>query len=91
MKKGNIKKNILLITADQLRADALGCYGNKVCQTPEIDRLASSGVLFENSYTPNPICVPARASISTGNYSHIATGTKDNCGYIRDNQPKHLN
>ena len=80
--------NILLITADQLRSDALGCYGNTICRTPHLDALAQSGCLFENSFTPNPICVPAKASITTGNYSHFATGTKDNCGRIHDNQPK---
>ncbi len=58
-------KNVLLITADQLRADALGCYGNPVIRTPAIDDLASAGTVFENAFTPNPICVPARASITT--------------------------
>ena len=82
------RPNILFLMADQLRADALGCYGNPVCQTPHLDALARSGVLFEKSLTPNPICVPARASITTGNYSHRATGTKNNGGLIRDGQPK---
>ncbi|MFP4053431.1 MAG: sulfatase [Phycisphaerae bacterium] len=82
------RPNVLLIMADQLRADALGCYGNPVCRTPNIDALARSGVLFENSFTPNPICVPARASITTGNYSHRATGDKENRGRIGDDQPK---
>jgi choline-sulfatase len=82
------KPNVLLIMADQLRADALGCYGNEICRTPNIDALAADGVLFENSFTPNPICVPARASITTGNYSHRATGAKENWGRIRDDQPK---
>ncbi|MFP4105230.1 MAG: sulfatase [Phycisphaerae bacterium] len=81
------KPNILLITADQLRADVLGCHGNPVCRTPNLDALADSGTLFENAYTPNPICVPARATITTGNYSHRATGTKNNSGRIRDDQP----
>ena len=80
--------NILLFSADQLRADALGCYGNEVCQTPHLDALAASGVLFENGLTPNPICVPARATVTTGNYSHRATGVKGNGGLIRDDQPK---
>lgn len=80
--------NILLITSDQLRADALGCYGNPICRTPNLDALANTGVLFEKGYTPNPICVPARASITTGNYSHLATGCKANGGRIRDDQPK---
>ncbi len=80
--------NILLITADQLRADALGCYGNDICRTPNLDALAASGVVFENAYTPCPICVPARATITTGNYPHVCTGTKNNSGRIRDDQPK---
>jgi choline-sulfatase len=80
--------NIAIIMADQLRADALGCYGNEVCRTPNLDALAAGGVVMENCYTPNPICVPARASITTGNYSHRATGTKQNRGLIRDDQPK---
>jgi arylsulfatase A-like enzyme len=82
------RPNILILMADQLRADALGCYGNAVCQTPHLDGLARGGVLFENSLTPNPICVPARASLTTGNYSHRATGTKSNGGRIRDDQPR---
>ncbi len=80
--------NILLITADQLRSDALGCYGNQVCRTPNLDALAAGGVVFENSFTPTPTCVPARASITTGNYSHVCTGTKRNAGLIRDDQVK---
>ena len=82
------RPNILLFCADQLRADALGCYGNEVCQTPHLDALAASGVVFENAMTPNPICVPARASITTGHYSHRATGTKNNGGLIRGDQPR---
>jgi len=82
------KPNVLIFCADQLRADALGCYGNNICKTPNLDALAEGGVCFENSFTPNPICVPARASITTGNYSHRATGAKSNSGRIRDDQPR---
>lgn len=83
------RPNILLICADQLRADALGCYGNPVCRTPNLDALAASGVRLANCYSPNPICVPARASVTTGNYSHRATGCKDNGGLIHgDGQVK---
>jgi choline-sulfatase len=81
------RPNILIITADQLRSDVLGCYGNTVCKTPHLDALAASGTLFERAYTPDPICVPARASITTGNYPHRAVGCKDNDGLIRDDQP----
>ena len=82
------RPNVLLIMADQLRADALGCYGNTVCQTPNLDALADAGVVFENSFTPNPICVPARATLITGNYPHVATGIKNNSGTVHDEQPK---
>ena len=82
------RPNILLILADQLRADALGCYGNRVCRTPNLDAMAAGGVVFENSFTPNPICVPARAILTTGNYSHVCTDNKANGGRIRDDQVK---
>jgi len=82
------RPNVLLITADQLRADAMGCYGNAICRTPNLDALGSGGAVFANAFTPNPICVPARATITTGNYSHVCTGVKNNGGLIRDDQVK---
>ena len=42
--------NILLIVSDDLKADALGCYGNTLVQTPNIDRLAKMGVIYDNAY-----------------------------------------
>ena len=81
------RPNILLITADQMRWDCMGCVGHEVIQTPNLDGLAARGVVFRNGFTPNPICVPARASIMTGNYSHVCTGSKNNGGCIRDDQP----
>jgi arylsulfatase len=59
---------ILLITADQLRRDALGCYGNQVVPTPSLDRLAESGTVFDRAYTASPWCLPSRASLLTGRY-----------------------
>jgi arylsulfatase A-like enzyme len=82
------RPNILCLCADQLRWDALGVSGNRHARTPQLDRLAAAGTAFLRCYTPNPICVPARASITTGNYSHRATGSKDNGGLIRDDQPR---
>ena len=63
------KPNILLIMADQLAAQALSIYGNLVCKTPNIERLASQGVTFNNNYSNNPLCVPSRASMLTGKLS----------------------
>ena len=62
------KPNVLMFTADQLRFDCLGCYGNSVVQTPNLDRLAARGVRFNNAYTPAAFCVPARQSVLTGLY-----------------------
>nr|HPN84175.1 sulfatase-like hydrolase/transferase [Victivallales bacterium] len=81
------RPNILLITADQMRWDALGCAGNPVIKTPNLDALASRGMLFRNAFTPDPICIPARASIMTGNTPQVCTGIKRNAGKIREGQP----
>ena len=60
--------NILFILSDQQRWDTLGCYGQKLNVTPELDKLASRGVCFEHAFTPQPLCGPARACIQTGKY-----------------------
>ncbi len=61
-----IQPNILLVMADQLTAMALSVYGNRVCKTPEIDRLASQGTTFRNAYCPYPLCAPSRFSLMSG-------------------------
>ncbi len=60
--------NILLLMTDQQRYDSLGCYGAAFAHTPNLDRLATSGVLFEHCYANNPICTPSRASLMTGKH-----------------------
>ena len=62
------RPNALWICTDQQRFDTLGCYGNDFVSTPNIDRLARNGVLFENFYTQSPVCAPSRASFLTGRY-----------------------
>ena len=62
------RPNILLISTDQQRFDAMGCYGNRHIDTPNLDRLAEQGVVFENCYVQNPVCAPSRASLMTGQY-----------------------
>ena len=79
--------NILVIMADQMRADALGCNGNPVIRTPNIDFLARTGVNFPVAYTPNPICVPGRACMATGSYPHKCTGVKANSGAVKEGFP----
>ena len=63
------KPNILFIQADQMTAFALGQYGNPLVKTPNIDRLAERGVVFENAYCNNPICASSRFSMLSGRLS----------------------
>ena len=60
------KPNILVIMADQLAPQALSFYGNPVCKTPNLDRLAANSVVFDNAYCNYPLCVPSRASMMSG-------------------------
>jgi arylsulfatase A-like enzyme len=62
--------NILWITCDELRADALPCYGNPVTTLPAAERLAREGVRFERAFCQMPKCVPSRCSMLTGRYPH---------------------
>lgn len=59
-------RNVLFFLADQHRSDCIGCYGNDVVRTPNIDRLAQRGIRFDRAFTPAAICTPARACIQTG-------------------------
>jgi len=58
--------HVLILTSDEHAARVMGCMGDPVARTPNLDRLASRGVLFERAYCNNPICVPGRYSILTG-------------------------
>ena len=69
--------NLLVITLDTTRADALGCYGHPTARTPNLDRLAQEGVLFEHCFTPVPITTPSHSTIFTGTYP-MAHGVRDN-------------
>lgn len=60
--------NIILLVTDDQRWDALGAYGNNIIHTPNIDRMASEGILFENMFVTTSICAPSRATIMTGQY-----------------------
>jgi len=60
------RPNILILMTDQQRYDSVGSYGCAAAHTPNMDRLARQGVLFESCYVSNPICTPSRASMLTG-------------------------
>ncbi|MDA7862746.1 sulfatase-like hydrolase/transferase, partial [Akkermansiaceae bacterium] len=62
--------NVLFIISDDLTATALSCYGNQVCKTPNIDRLASQGTRFTKAYCQGTYCGPSRASFMSGYYPH---------------------
>jgi iduronate 2-sulfatase len=65
--------NVLFIISDDLTATALSCYGNSICKTPNIDRLAACGTRFTRAYCNATYCGPSRASFLSGYYPH-ATG-----------------
>ncbi len=63
--------NILFVFADDHASHAVGAYGSVINETPNIDRLANEGMLFENAFVTNSICAPSRATILTGQFGHL--------------------
>ena len=63
-------RNLLFIMSDEHSKRVLGCNGNPLIRTPNLDRLAAGGVHFTDAYCNSPICVPSRASFQTGRYVH---------------------
>ena len=83
--------NVLMIMADNQPAELLGCYGNGEIFTPNLDALASQGIIFKNAYCPNGMCSPSRASVLTGlmpSQHGIHTWLDDR---VMDEWPKHWN
>jgi len=68
--QGRKRPNVLLITTDQQRVDAMSAVGNKWVKTPNMDSLAANGVYFTNSYCPYPLCSPSRSSLHTSRMPH---------------------
>jgi arylsulfatase A-like enzyme len=62
------RPNLLILLTDDQRWDAIGCAGNSIIQTPELDRLAEEGVLFTSAFVTSSICAASRASIFTGQF-----------------------
>lgn len=60
------RPNLVLFMPDELRADALSCYGNPICRTPNLDRLAAQGTRFSNCHVQYPVCAASRCSLLTG-------------------------
>ncbi|PYV70307.1 MAG: sulfatase, partial [Acidobacteria bacterium] len=64
--------NVVFITIDTLRADHLGCYGDKQIRTPNIDALAADSTRFERAYTAVPVTLPSHTVIFTGTYPTLS-------------------
>ena len=75
------RPNIILINADDLGYAGLGCYGQELILTPNIDKMAADGIRFTDFYSPNTVCVPSRAGLVLGMHP-------GHCP-IRDNPPPH--
>src|SRR5690606_9599164 len=82
------RPNVLFIISDDLN-NFLGCYGDPRARTPNIDRLAAQGVLFERAYCAYPLCGPSRNSLLTGLYPN-STGIVVNQQIFRQSIPSHL-
>ncbi len=65
-----MKKQIILLMTDTTRKDMVGCYGDTRMLTPNVDKLAAQGIRYENAYTCQPVCGPARSALFTGTFPH---------------------
>jgi len=72
-----VKPNVILIMADDLGYNELGCYGQEIIKTPHLDRLATEGIRFTQYYSGSPVCAPSRCVLLTGKHSGHS--------YVRDN------
>ena len=77
------RPNILYIMTDDHGAGGLSCYGSKINQTPNLDRIADGGMRLDNCYVTYSLCSPSRATILTGKYAHI-NGQASIGGHIFD-------
>ncbi len=80
----NRKKQIVLLMTDSTRQDMLGCYGNRDMGTPCLDAIAENGIRYDNAYSCQPVCGPARSAIFTGTYPH-SNGSIANSVPLGDN------
>ncbi|MBZ8135033.1 choline-sulfatase [Afifella sp. IM 167] len=82
----NDRLNILFVQVDQLMAESLRAYGDKICHAPNLDRLAARGAVFERAYCNFPLCAPSRFSMATGQLCS-SIGAYDNAADMRASVP----
>jgi arylsulfatase A-like enzyme len=80
------RPNLVFFMPDELRADALGTYGNPVCKTPNFDRLAAEGTRFANGHAQFPVCGASRCSMLTGWPAHVR-GHRSLYYFLRPDEP----
>lgn len=85
----NKRSNVLWLMTDEQRTDSMGAYGSPWAHTPNLDRLANEGVRFDNAYTASPVCLPARASMLTGQ-ACSTLGLLSNCHILDPHNPRFL-
>ena len=83
---GRRQPNLILFFPDTLRADALSSYGNTVCRTPNLDRLAREGARFENCHVQFPVCGGSRCSLLTG-WPTSVRGHRSLTYFLRPDEP----
>ncbi len=76
--------NVIIFLSDQQRWDSLGCYGQELPLTPNLDRMAAEGVRFEGAFTCQPVCGPARSCLQTGKYATETGCFRNNIGLPLD-------
>ena len=77
--KQTTKPNILVIMSDEHNASVLGCYGNNIVNTPNLDGLARKGIAFNSCYCNSPLCVPSRLSFTSGKYASRVSAWSNSC------------
>ncbi len=86
MSKHQDKPNILLMMVDQMTVRAMSIYGNQVAKMPNLERLASESMVFDQAYCASPLCAPARFSLLTGKES-VSIGAFDNANEFPASTP----
>ena len=81
-----MKPNIILILTDQQSHTMMSCACNKYLKTPAMDSLANEGVMFDKAYCTNPVCIPSRFSIFSGQYPSAVNFCSNNVSNVDENK-----